>query len=193
MPTHKRKDRQCEMCHCAYTPTYTEQRTCSRMCGVALRYKVTKTYAITMQYIQTEALIATCIQCGLRFLAASTRQGICSDECRRTRICEQIKTGYHDGRYRDQLLAAAHNRRARMLAMTDTESISLTVVAERDKWTCGICHKPVPTQTPKDDRSQMASLDHVIPVAKGGQHTYDNIQLAHYRCNLSKGDRYHLA
>lgn len=82
----------------------------------------------------------------------------------------------------------SHLRRARMAA-APTEQISLQAVAERDDWTCGICLKPVPKTWPEDDRSQMPSLDHILPIARGGSHTWDNVQLAHYRCNLSKGAR----
>ena len=31
------------------------------------------------------------------------------------------------------------------------------------------------------------SREHIIPLSKGGLHTWDNIQLAHIRCNASKG------
>jgi 5-methylcytosine-specific restriction endonuclease McrA len=33
------------------------------------------------------------------------------------------------------------------------------------------------------------SLDHIVPVSKGGTHTRDNVQAAHLRCNQAKGDR----
>ena len=32
------------------------------------------------------------------------------------------------------------------------------------------------------------SIDHVIPLAKGGQHSWDNVRLAHRRCNSLKSD-----
>ena len=33
-----------------------------------------------------------------------------------------------------------------------------------------------------------ASLDHIIPLSQGGTHTYNNVQLAHFLCNISKRD-----
>jgi 5-methylcytosine-specific restriction endonuclease McrA len=33
------------------------------------------------------------------------------------------------------------------------------------------------------------SLDHIVPVSLGGTHTWANVQLAHLRCNVSKGNR----
>ena len=33
------------------------------------------------------------------------------------------------------------------------------------------------------------TIDHVIPLAKGGMHSWDNVRLAHHNCNSIKGDR----
>ncbi len=33
------------------------------------------------------------------------------------------------------------------------------------------------------------TVDHVVPLARGGSHTWSNVQLAHNRCNARKGDR----
>ena len=33
------------------------------------------------------------------------------------------------------------------------------------------------------------SIDHILPLSKGGTHTWDNVQLAHFRCNTMKGNR----
>lgn len=33
------------------------------------------------------------------------------------------------------------------------------------------------------------SVDHIIPLAKGGPHDWDNVQVAHIICNSAKGDK----
>lgn len=33
------------------------------------------------------------------------------------------------------------------------------------------------------------SIDHIVPLSQGGTHELANVQLAHYRCNLSKNNR----
>ena len=33
------------------------------------------------------------------------------------------------------------------------------------------------------------SVDHIVPLAKGGLHSWDNVQLAHFKCNTLKGAR----
>jgi hypothetical protein len=54
-------------------------------------------------------------------------------------------------------------------------------IAERDGWVCGICRKPV-------DRADIWHLDHIVPKSQGGPDTWDNLRLAHARCNISRGD-----
>lgn len=33
------------------------------------------------------------------------------------------------------------------------------------------------------------SIDHIVPISKGGSHTWDNVQLAHKQCNSIKSDK----
>lgn len=58
------------------------------------------------------------------------------------------------------------------------EHIQPQVVYDRDKGVCGICQRPV--------SKSVMSIDHVIPLARGGAHSYANVQLAHKRCNSKK-------
>ena len=56
---------------------------------------------------------------------------------------------------------------------------------------CGICGKPVDFSLKFPD-PMSATIDHIIPVAKGGHPSdIDNLQLAHFYCNRQKSD--HLA
>jgi 5-methylcytosine-specific restriction endonuclease McrA len=59
-------------------------------------------------------------------------------------------------------------------------------VFERDGWTCGLCSEPVDPALSWPD-PQSASLDHVLPLSRGGSHTMANVQLAHLGCNVEKG------
>lgn len=91
-----------------------------------------------------------------------------------------------------RLLAAknqGHVRRA-LLRGSHADSFNVGDVYERDGWTCGICYTLVDAEN-KWPHPMSASLDHVVPLIKGGAHTLDNVQLAHLRCNTSKGDREH--
>lgn len=55
---------------------------------------------------------------------------------------------------------------------------------------CGICGKPV-DKSIKDARNPLcATVDHIVPISKGG-HPSDisNLQLAHRWCNRQKSDK----
>lgn len=88
---------------------------------------------------------------------------------------------------RDRRNEYQHRREARKLAL-DAERIDIERVWERDGWVCWICRAPVdPTKRFPDPSSR--SIDHVIPLARGGAHTFANVATAHLRCNISKKDR----
>jgi HNH endonuclease len=57
-------------------------------------------------------------------------------------------------------------------------------VFERDSYRCQLCKRQTSGKWP-DPRSP--SLDHIIPMARGGHHTIDNLQCACLRCNVTKG------
>ena len=82
--------------------------------------------------------------------------------------------------------AAYQARRARKRGV-DAERVVAAEVFDRDGWLCGICGGEVDSGLEWPD-SGSASLDHVVPLSKGGAHTYENTQLAHLFCNVSKGD-----
>lgn len=75
---------------------------------------------------------------------------------------------------------ASETRRTRLLGAF-VEVVDSRVVYERDQGICGICNLPVPW----DD----LHIDHVIPLSKGGKHSYANVQSAHSLCNFKKGAR----
>ena len=85
-------------------------------------------------------------------------------------------------RYRQEnvikLLDKNAKRRAVLKGAT-VEKVDRREVYLRDKGICGICGCPVSLEE--------VTLDHIIPLSKGGEHSYRNIQLAHLSCNSAKG------
>lgn len=77
----------------------------------------------------------------------------------------------------------SHNlKRRALVAGAFVEFVDALTVFRRDQGICGICRQPV------DPKSKW-HVDHVLPLSKGGAHSYVNVQLAHARCNVSKRDR----
>lgn len=92
-------------------------------------------------------------------------------------------------RRRTSASTGQHARRLRMIGPDGhVERIDPREVYEACGWLCGLCKANVDPTVPHPDPLS-ASLDHIVPLAAGGQHTRDNVQLAHLRCNMSKGAR----
>lgn len=77
-------------------------------------------------------------------------------------------------------------RRARVVGAT-VEKFSREEILERDGWICGICDEPI-DKSLQWPHPNYASIDHIIPLARGGEHSRKNVQAAHFRCNSSKKD-----
>jgi len=69
-------------------------------------------------------------------------------------------------------------RRAQKLRM-QTERIDLKRILRESHGLCGICRKPLDLFG--------IDFDHIVPLARGGTHTTDNIQATHSYCNQVKG------
>lgn len=80
-----------------------------------------------------------------------------------------------------------HRSRARRLGVF-VEDVKLSVLFARDAGRCGICGEQADMATRWPD-PLTATIDHVIPMSRGGLHEYANVQLAHAVCNSRKNDR----
>lgn len=86
-----------------------------------------------------------------------------------------------------KVLGANYRARQRNAFM---ESVSFKKVFERDKGVCHICKKKTSIEYIDNKQpSNYATLDHVIPLNKGGLHCYVNVKIACKSCNSSKADR----
>jgi len=55
----------------------------------------------------------------------------------------------------------------------------------RDGWICGICGRKINKRL-KHPNPLSKSIDHIVPVSKGGADSPMNVQAAHLRCNMIK-------
>ena len=149
-----------------------------------------------------------CDRCGARFEPnRSVNQRFCTVECRRlfwertveipTLSCDECGSSFQPAKTwatrsprfcspRCNQRNAMRRRRARLIDAFVAE-VNASEVFERDGWTCQLCGAPVDRSLRHPDL-MAASLDHIVPLARGGTHEPSNCQLAHYLCNCTKGD-----
>lgn len=137
-----------------------------------------------------------CLHCEQEFVVDHGHRVYCSPKCRNDAFLPQ----WYE-KNREQILARVREYRIRTGKGTEavhryqarkrdgeTERFSNLEIFERDGWVCQLCGSDV-DQALRWPHSFSASLDHIIPVSKGGDHIRANVQLAHLRCNISKSDK----
>lgn len=122
------------------------------------------------------ARVTTCRICGVRYCPIFGRlSGVrtCSKDCSEE-LARRLRSRKHA------------IRRARKKSVP-TESVDPFFVFERDGWRCYLCG----VQTPPKERGTKSmtapELEHIVPLSRGGSHTYDNVACACRRCNAAKG------
>jgi len=96
------------------------------------------------------------------------------------RFCRVCALRRRRERYRQK-----HLRRQKVL---NPLRISADVLIERDGNVCHLCNTEIDSSLARNSRFG-ATIDHVIPLSKGGLDVLDNLKLAHWICNIKKGNR----
>ena len=78
----------------------------------------------------------------------------------------------------EKVLAIQQERR-RLIRENFVEDVSPEEVYRRSNGLCGLCGHPV--------AFNRMVIDHIVPIKRGGKHSYENTQAAHKLCNLRKG------
>lgn len=113
----------------------------------------------------------TCM-CGSTFDGDKRRHRYCSEEC------------FLGNRHKANWKHA--NKRRMRLRRAFVESFDRVEIFERDGWICQLCMEPT-VRGAAWPNQLMPSLDHIIPVSKGGKHSRANAQTSHLGCNIRKG------
>lgn len=125
---------------------------------------------------------SVCRGCGKFFMGRNRIQKHCSDAC----AIEAWKRANPD-RIRELGVRHASRRRALKLT-TSVEDFTVTQVRLLYGDVCYLCGDRINFRL-KHPHPGSPSLDHVIPLARGGTHTLDNVAMTHWRCNHKKNAR----
>lgn len=131
-----------------------------------------------------------CSACGITHIRRARFIRTCSMECHQANA-EAAKQAYKDSPATKRAKRIAKSRRRAIIrGCKHTENIDPIKVFDRDGWLCHICG----IQTKREDRGgtnpEAPEIDHIIPIAMGGTHTWDNVACACRGCNGRKGARW---
>jgi 5-methylcytosine-specific restriction endonuclease McrA len=120
-----------------------------------------------------------CLHCGVAFKPTKAPHVYCGKTCRDRADLERNRSDYN---------RRNAERRARQRGAEVGESFTRQQIFERDFWICQLCLAPIDGAL--SGRKPLApALDHIVPLNKGGTHSWDNVQASHFACNARKQDR----
>lgn len=151
---------------------------CSKECSAKLSDRRKSDKAMAARRVRAETAECVCVECGGAFkqrVRTGSPSKFCSVKCRR-RVGNR-RWGY-----------TCDKRRAEAKGV-DFEPVKRDFVFARDGWRCQVCGCRTPKVWRGTKHPQAPELDHRIPIAQGGSHTYENVQCACRACNRSKAGR----
>lgn len=162
----------CKYCEKIFTLERKGKRFCSDYCRYRLDYEQRRK--------RLELFNIKCKECGKWFSSTNKIRIYCSTKCGK-------RYGYRKKEMQ---------RRQRIKQNGDVDwSISIERLIKRDDSICYLCGDRVNIgdySTLNDGTiitgESYPSIDHVVPVSKGGTHTWGNVKLAHRFCNSIKGN-----
>lgn len=176
-PNRIKKLYNCQKCASIFKKQKEEKEKLERI----LREKIKEEERISRKKQREEELQAKthqkeCIVCGTLFLTTKSTKKCCSSGCSKKRANKnKDKRIYKNG-------------------IPDL-SITLDKLIYRDKCVCHICGEKCDVEDYSYDDAgyfiageKYPSIDHVVPISKGGIHSWDNVKLAHFYCNTIKSD-----
>jgi hypothetical protein len=210
------QDHTCEGCGKTFRPKRAENnRYCSRDCWYSTAASKAEARAVTCEGAHCPVYCQLCPGCGRAYVSRKPTKCCPSSTCYQrlairqsrpdlltARPCPQCATlfvPHTRGRPLQYCSPSCLKRATKNSFGTRTarakaagvicEPVDRTLVFARDGWTCRLCG----TGTPRTAMGSMVpnapELDHVIPLACKGPHTYGNTQCLCRRCNMWKKDR----
>ncbi|MEV0357120.1 HNH endonuclease [Nocardia sp. NPDC050697] len=174
---NKRADhtpRPCLICGAEFTPARSDSRTCSVQCRNKRRYE--------HEPVRYEK---TCVECGRTFQAKRSDAVRCSRQCtsmnwyernRETQIARATEWNRTNPARRTIVSNHRGRRRASEAAGPGITHCRWVRLQRRQRDRCAYCAGPGPL-----------TLDHIVPLSRGGAHAEGNMAGACGTCNYSKG------
>ncbi len=129
-----------------------------------------------------QTFVKTCECCGISFETPYETQLVCGEVCRKKKKHLTWYNRHKDDRYK-------------RLGIKENPNINAKSVYKRDNGMCWICNNScdlndyIETETGTIIcGNNYPSVDHIVPISKGGTDTWDNVKCAHRICNSLRAD-----
>lgn len=163
--------------------------------------------------------IVNCDSCGTVFTTRRKAQRFCSYDCRQSDyrfagfakraeskktvfeyecdLCKELIIRYSPlgghKRYHPECSKIAEQARYRKKTVkrqsnAKPSGVYVEQLIERDGYLCYLCQEPIDMKVPRTSK-RGATVDHVIPLSRGGSDEMDNLKLAHWICNNKKSNK----
>ena len=210
--------RNCENCGDQFRPNKRSSKQVregkvQRFCSVECRGENQRLQSARLDIVLILRRITACVGCGKAILPSHSNRPWCSPSCRPKRksrwvpkvhelVCKGCDKPFQQSighqlfctkacaKRADKRSSGNHRKRARRAGVV-YEAVNRIKVFERDNWRCQVCGCKTPRKKSGSNDDTAPELDHRIPLALRGGHTWDNLQTACRKCNQRKGG--HLA
>lgn len=165
--------RACSECGKVTKTMHSKCSNCSYPERICLTPDCEKTYRSSYRYcISCRIKERICTECGKMFRSSG------HPRCHSCSITER-------GRSRHAVRVREYHLKRRITS--SDEALSWRTLWAEGLRTCSLCQLEIDGDATR--LKDTATLDHIIPLSKGGTHLRDNAQLAHYSCNSAKNNR----
>lgn len=173
-------EKECIICKRVFETTSKRKQICGKdSCRKGFACIKSREYSVAKH----DTKWVSCKQCGKKILIdyGNKRRSYCSERCEKRHKQNLNKlTDNHKER-----LKKNKNEREKLLKMQFVDNVQLDTLFKRDGGVCKICGMRVYEDIEKSNK-WAGTIDHIVPLIKGGEHSYKNCQLAHRICNSIK-------
>lgn len=186
--------KRCQKCGAAFETHATYAKWCSRSCAPRKPQKrpaashTCRTCGDVFVAAGKHTWCVTCLAAGAKDLAEKEwkRKWMTSPSGRESKR-RQARNKYQTPSGRERAKAKKRRREYRARGASRTTPYDRLSIFQRDGWRCHLCARRVDPLAKWPDQ-MCASIDHLIPLSAGGADSAENVRLAHWLCNVRRGD-----
>lgn len=213
-PSRAPASRQCAACSSTITRAPGARGALPSHCGKPCKRPVKQAKPVKVEracvdcaapiMVVKSALTSRCKPCGRIYGNANAHATRTANAlAKHARICKRCGVSFQrmrnsTGRYCSKACSRVHatKEEARRIARAARRSLERGATVEhvdpfkvfdRDGWRCQLCGIATPRRLRGSKAPNAPQLDHIEPIAKGGEHSYRNTQCACRKCNAAKG------